>query len=70
VEANSTGGQGSPKAVAPSDDDDDDDDDKILQIVKFLFAFFFQASLEFLTLRSKCSLNRVLRFVNKCSGSV
>jgi hypothetical protein len=27
VEANSTGGQGSRKAVAPSDDDDDDDDD-------------------------------------------
>jgi hypothetical protein len=27
VEANSTGGQGSRRAVAPSDDDDDDDDD-------------------------------------------
>jgi hypothetical protein len=26
VEANSTGGQGSHRAVAPSDDDDDDDD--------------------------------------------
>jgi hypothetical protein len=26
VEANSTGGQGSRRAVAPSDDDDDDDD--------------------------------------------
>jgi hypothetical protein len=26
VEANSTGGQGSLRAVAPSDDDDDDDD--------------------------------------------
>jgi hypothetical protein len=26
VEANSTGGQGSCRAVAPSDDDDDDDD--------------------------------------------
>jgi hypothetical protein len=25
VEANSTGGQGSCRAVAPSDDDDDDD---------------------------------------------
>jgi hypothetical protein len=25
-EANSTGGQGSRRAVAPSDDDDDDDD--------------------------------------------
>jgi hypothetical protein len=25
VEANSTGGQGSRRAVAPSDDDDDDD---------------------------------------------
>jgi hypothetical protein len=27
VEANSTGGQGSRRAVAPSGDDDDDDDD-------------------------------------------
>jgi hypothetical protein len=27
VEANSTGGQGSRRAVAPSDNDDDDDDD-------------------------------------------
>jgi hypothetical protein len=27
VEANSTGGQGPRRAVAPSDDDDDDDDD-------------------------------------------
>jgi hypothetical protein len=27
VEANSTGGQGSRRAVAPNDDDDDDDDD-------------------------------------------
>ena len=26
MEANSTGGQGSCRAVAPSDDDDDDDD--------------------------------------------
>jgi hypothetical protein len=26
VEANSTGGQGSRRAVAPSNDDDDDDD--------------------------------------------
>jgi hypothetical protein len=26
VEANSTGGQGSGRAVAPSDDDDNDDD--------------------------------------------
>jgi hypothetical protein len=26
VETNSTGGQGSRRAVAPSDDDDDDDD--------------------------------------------
>jgi hypothetical protein len=26
VEANSTGGQGSRRALAPSDDDDDDDD--------------------------------------------
>jgi hypothetical protein len=30
VEANSTGAQGSRRAVAPSDDDDDDDDDEIL----------------------------------------
>jgi hypothetical protein len=29
VEANSTGGQGSRRAVAPSDDDDDDDDDDL-----------------------------------------
>ena len=28
MEANSTGGQGSRRAVAPSDDDDDDDDDE------------------------------------------
>jgi hypothetical protein len=27
MEANSTGGQGSRRAVVPSDDDDDDDDD-------------------------------------------
>jgi hypothetical protein len=27
VEANSTGGQGARRAVAPSDDNDDDDDD-------------------------------------------
>ena len=27
MEANSTGGQGSSRAVAPSHDDDDDDDD-------------------------------------------
>jgi hypothetical protein len=27
VETNRTGGQGSRRAVAPSDDDDDDDDD-------------------------------------------
>ena len=27
MEVNSTGGQGSRKAVAPSDDDEDDDDD-------------------------------------------
>jgi hypothetical protein len=27
VEANSTGGQGSRRAVAPSDDDDDDDNE-------------------------------------------
>ena len=27
MEANSTGGQGSRRAVAPNDDDDDDDDD-------------------------------------------
>jgi hypothetical protein len=29
VEANSTGGQGSRRAVAPRDDDDDDDDELI-----------------------------------------
>jgi hypothetical protein len=29
VEENSTGGQGSRRAVAPSGDDDDDDDDEI-----------------------------------------
>jgi hypothetical protein len=29
VEANSTGGQGSRRAVAPSDGDDDDDDNSI-----------------------------------------
>jgi hypothetical protein len=29
VEANSTGGQGSRRAVAPSDDDDDDNDDEL-----------------------------------------
>jgi hypothetical protein len=29
VEANSTGGQGSRRAVAPSDDDDDDDAHKV-----------------------------------------
>jgi hypothetical protein len=32
VEANSTGGQGSRRAVAPSDDDDDDDDDVIISL--------------------------------------
>ena len=32
MEANSTGGQGSRRAVAPSDDDDDDDDD-VAQII-------------------------------------
>jgi hypothetical protein len=32
VEANSTGGQGSRRAVAPSDDDDDDDDDDDMQL--------------------------------------
>jgi hypothetical protein len=34
VEANSTGGQGSRRAVAPSDDDDDDDDEG-LNLVDF-----------------------------------
>jgi hypothetical protein len=32
VEANSTAGQGSRKAVVPSDDDDDDDDDGTVDI--------------------------------------
>jgi hypothetical protein len=32
VEANSTGDQGSRRAVAPSDDDDDDDDDIYIYI--------------------------------------
>jgi hypothetical protein len=36
VEANSTGGQGSCRAVAPSDDDDDDDD-KALPTKNLLF---------------------------------
>jgi hypothetical protein len=33
VEANSTGGQGSRRAVAPSDDDDDDDDEGVCRFV-------------------------------------
>jgi hypothetical protein len=32
VEANSTGGQGSRRAVAPSDDDDDDVNNKLERI--------------------------------------
>jgi hypothetical protein len=32
VEANSTGGQGSRRAVAPIDDDDDDDDDASVRL--------------------------------------
>jgi hypothetical protein len=32
VEANSTGGQGSRRAVAPNDDDDDDDDLPCMQM--------------------------------------
>jgi hypothetical protein len=35
VEANSTGGQGSRRAVAPSDDDDDDDDECYMQRDQF-----------------------------------
>jgi hypothetical protein len=34
VEANSTGGQGSRRAVAPSDDDDDD----CVKVLMFIFA--------------------------------
>ena len=34
MEANSTGGQGSRKTVAPSDDDDDDDDDDDVRFCK------------------------------------
>jgi hypothetical protein len=36
VEANSTGGQGSRRAVATSDDDDDDDDDDEYKKTKLL----------------------------------
>jgi hypothetical protein len=32
VEANSTGGQGSRRAVAPSGDDDDDNDDQLTNV--------------------------------------
>jgi hypothetical protein len=32
VKANSTGCQGSRRALAPSDDDDDDDDDEFTQM--------------------------------------
>jgi hypothetical protein len=39
VEANSTGGQGSRKAVVPSDDDDDDDDIYICIYVKLKCTF-------------------------------
>jgi hypothetical protein len=34
VEANSTGGQGSRRAVAPSDDDDDDDDNDVYSMTE------------------------------------
>jgi hypothetical protein len=37
VEANSTGGQGSRRTVAPSDDDDDDDDDDDYCLCQFLY---------------------------------
>jgi hypothetical protein len=37
VEANSTGGQGSRRAVAPNDDDDDDDDDDIQNCIHYRF---------------------------------
>jgi hypothetical protein len=37
VEANSTGGQDSRRAVAPRDDDDDDDDDFGLKYIVLNF---------------------------------
>jgi hypothetical protein len=39
VEANSTGGQGSRRAVAPSDDDDDNVNYSLLGIIIFLCIF-------------------------------
>ena len=33
MEANSTGGQGSRRAVAPSDDDDDDNDERFVLLI-------------------------------------
>jgi hypothetical protein len=39
VEANSTGVQGSRRAVAPSDDDDDDDDDSLGQTSTVVWLF-------------------------------
>ena len=47
MEASSTGGQGSPRAVAPTDneEDDDDDDDDWTQDLKHLrFAFIVYLS--------------------------
>jgi hypothetical protein len=48
VEANSTGGQGSRRAVAPSDDDDDDDDNDDRQWIITFIKFSGIRSREFL----------------------
>ena len=37
VEANSRGGQGSRRAVEPSDDDDDDDENNVVAFYQVLF---------------------------------
>jgi hypothetical protein len=42
VEANSTGGQGSRRAVAPSNDDDDDDDDTCVYAHLLYFDLLFK----------------------------
>jgi hypothetical protein len=73
VEANSTGGQGSRRAVAPSDDDDDDDDEinyelplyavsSILQLLPlFCFQIFIAAahSVHFNSLKTDIHPNHV-----------
>ena len=41
MEANSTGGQGSRRAVAPSDDDIDDDDDDRRRFKELSQNFFY-----------------------------